>query len=105
MVVAYDGTGFHGFALQPGQRTVASALCAALERYLRPTVALTCAGRTDAGVHAWGQVVSFDAREDVDPAAMQRAVNRALRHVVGVAGRPGPAIVLREASLAPPGFD
>ena len=70
-------------------------LTAALERYLRHTVELTCAGRTDTGVHAWGQVVSFDAREDADPIALQRAVNRALR----------PTIVVRKATVAEPGFD
>ena len=70
-------------------------LAAALERYLRHTVELTCAGRTDTGVHAWGQVVSFDARADADPVAMQRAVNRALR----------PAVVVRAACVADPGFD
>jgi len=70
-------------------------LAAALERYLRHTVELTCAGRTDTEVHAWGQVVSFDARADADPVALQRAVNRALR----------PNIVVREAAVAEPGFD
>ena len=50
----------------PGSRRSAGALAAALERTLRHTVELTCAGRTDAGVHAWGQVVTFDARADVD---------------------------------------
>jgi tRNA pseudouridine38-40 synthase len=95
LLVAYDGSGYHGFALQPGLATVGGALAAALERYLRHTVELTCAGRTDRGVHAWGQVVSFDARADADPVALQRAVNRALR----------PAVVVREASVAEPGFD
>jgi tRNA pseudouridine38-40 synthase len=95
LVVAYDGSGFHGFALQPGVPTVGGALAAALERHLRHTVELTCAGRTDTGVHAWGQVVTFDAREDADPVALQRALNRALR----------PSIVVREASVAEPGFD
>jgi tRNA pseudouridine38-40 synthase len=95
MVVAYDGSGYHGFALQPGVPTVAGAICAALERALRHTVELTCAGRTDAGVHAWGQVISFEARADAEPVALQRALNRALR----------PAIVVREASVAPEGFD
>jgi tRNA pseudouridine38-40 synthase len=95
LVVAYHGEGFHGFALQPGRPTVAGALCGALERALRHTVELTCAGRTDAGVHAWGQVVSFDARADVDPAVLQRAVNRALR----------PRIVVRAAEVAAEGFD
>ncbi|HET9692344.1 MAG TPA: tRNA pseudouridine(38-40) synthase TruA [Acidimicrobiales bacterium] len=95
MTVAYDGGGFHGFAAQPGQRTVAGVLAAALERHLRHAVDLTCAGRTDAGVHAWGQVVSFDARDDVDPAAMARAVTKALK----------PAVVVRSAERAPAGFD
>ncbi len=95
LLVAYDGSGYRGFALQPGVPTVGGALSAALERYLRHTVELTCAGRTDTGVHAWGQVVSFVARADVDPTAMQRAVNRALR----------PSIVVRAADVAPDGFD
>ncbi len=95
LLVAYHGGGFHGFALQPGRPTVGGALSAALERDLRHTVELTCAGRTDAGVHAWGQVVSFDARADVDPLALQRAVNRALR----------PRIVVRAADVAPESFD
>jgi tRNA pseudouridine38-40 synthase len=95
LLVAYDGSGYHGFAIQPGVATVAGALVGALERYLRHTVELTCAGRTDTGVHAWGQVVSFDARDDADPKALQRAVNRALR----------PGIVVREAEVAKPDFD
>src|SRR5690348_2544472 len=95
MLVAYEGSGFHGFALQPGVPTVAGAICAALERALRHTVELTCAGRTDSGVHAWGQVVSFEAREDMDPVALQRALNKTLR----------PAIVIRECDVAPEGFD
>ncbi len=95
LLVAYLGTGFRGFALQPGQRTVAGVLVAALERHLRHTVELTCAGRTDAGVHAWGQVVSFDARTEVDLGALVRSVNRALRSEV----------VVRAAARADPGFD
>lgn len=95
LVVAYLGGDFRGFAAQPHQRTVAGVLVAALERHLRHTVELTCAGRTDAGVHAWGQVVSFAARADVDLDALTRSVNRALR----------PAVVVREAVLAEPGFD
>jgi tRNA pseudouridine38-40 synthase len=89
------GTGFHGFAVQPGINTVGGVVVAALERYLRHTVEITCAGRTDAGVHAWGQVVTFDARAGVDPAALQRALNKTLR----------PAIVIRAAAVVPDGFD
>ncbi|MBA2280150.1 MAG: tRNA pseudouridine(38-40) synthase TruA [Acidimicrobiia bacterium] len=93
--VAYDGTGLSGFAAQPGQRTVAGTLQAALERVLQHPVELTVAGRTDAGVHGWGQVVSFDAAPDrFDPARLKAAVN----------GLCGPAIVVREVASAPPEF-
>lgn len=95
LLVAYDGSGFHGFARNPGIRTVAGALTEALEKVLRHPVRLTCAGRTDAGVHAWGQVVSFDAREDVDLVTLARAVNRLL----------GAAVVVREAAVVAAGFD
>ena len=64
LVVAYDGTGFRGFAKQAAHqrtRTVAGVLGSAIEKVLRHSVDLVCAGRTDAGVHARGQVVSFEA--------------------------------------------
>jgi tRNA pseudouridine38-40 synthase len=93
--LAYLGGGFHGFAVQPGIRTVGGVLVAALERHLRHTVELVCAGRTDAGVHASGQVVTFDARAGVDLEGLQRALNKTLR----------PAIVVRSCSVAPAGFD
>ncbi|HLI02276.1 MAG TPA: tRNA pseudouridine(38-40) synthase TruA [Acidimicrobiales bacterium] len=95
LLVAYVGTGLHGFARQPGQLTVAGTLGHALERFLRHTVELTCAGRTDSGVHAWGQVVSFDARADADLDDLVRAANRTLR----------PAIVIRSAAWASDDFD
>ena len=63
LVVAYDGSAFRGFAAQPGQATVAGALAEALARTARlgrAAPAITCAGRTDAGVHARGQVVHVD---------------------------------------------
>jgi tRNA pseudouridine38-40 synthase len=96
MTVAYDGSSFHGFAPNPGVRTVGGTLRDALERVLRREVDLTCAGRTDSGVHAWGQVVSFDAPADtLDLPALQRSVNRQC----------GPAIVVRRADVGPDGFD
>jgi len=95
LVVAYLGTGFHGFARQRGVPTVAGALTEALEKVLRHPVELVCAGRTDAGVHAWGQVVSFDAAIGVDLARAQRSVNAML----------APRIVVREAAWAHPSFD
>jgi tRNA pseudouridine38-40 synthase len=95
MVVAYDGRPFAGFARQVGSRTVQGELEAVLTRVLRHPVELACAGRTDRGVHAWGQVVSFDAAAATfDAAAVQRAVNRLL----------GPRIVARSVEVAPAGF-
>jgi tRNA pseudouridine38-40 synthase len=71
--LAYDGTDFHGWAVQPGLRTVQGELSAALAMALRvPYVAITCAGRTDTGVHARGQVVHVD----VDADALRRAAGR-----------------------------
>lgn len=99
LVVAYDGTNFRGFAAQEGLPTVAGALVTALERHTRTSVTLTCAGRTDAGVHAYGQVVHVDLprsiSEGLDPAALVKSCNSQL----------APAIVVREAGIAPGGFD
>lgn len=64
MKVAYRGAAFAGFARQPDQLTVQGELERALQMLLRRPVETTCAGRTDAGVHARGQVVSFDVDED-----------------------------------------
>jgi tRNA pseudouridine38-40 synthase len=76
--VAYDGGGFAGWARQPDRRTVQGALEGALSRCLGADVALTVAGRTDAGVHATGQVCHTDVSDGTDPAALLRRVNRAL---------------------------
>jgi tRNA pseudouridine38-40 synthase len=95
LVVAYDGAGFRGFAAQPGQRTVAGELGRALATALRQPVDLTCAGRTDAGVHAAGQVVHLDVVGPVDCDRLVKAVNAML----------APAVVVRTAAAAPPGFD
>jgi tRNA pseudouridine38-40 synthase len=95
MLVAYDGTDFRGFAAQPEVRTVEGVLVRALEKVLRHPVELTCAGRTDAGVHAWGQVVSFEADPGVDPWRLQGSLNGLL----------GPEVVVRGADLVEPGFD
>lgn len=66
----YHGSGFAGWARQPGERTVQEELERALATVLREErVAVTVAGRTDRGVHAWGQVVSY-AHEAVDPRAL-----------------------------------
>jgi tRNA pseudouridine38-40 synthase len=67
-LVEYDGADFAGWAVQPGLRTVEGVLSEALTTVLRQPVKLGVAGRTDAGVHASGQVVSFSADTDLRPA-------------------------------------
>jgi len=70
----YDGSGFRGWAKQPGLRTVQGELEAALATVLREEVELTVAGRTDTGVHALGQVASFETRAPI-PADLARSLN------------------------------
>jgi len=73
--IAYHGAGFAGWAAQPGARTVQGELESALERILGAPTSLTVAGRTDAGVHAWGQVASFETGEATPPRELGRALN------------------------------
>ena len=95
LLIAYDGTGFRGWARQPEVRTVAGVLEEALARLVGEPRHLTVAGRTDAGVHARGQVASFPAPGHLDPERVQRALNAML----------APEVVVREARWAPEGFD
>jgi tRNA pseudouridine38-40 synthase len=101
MVVAYDGREFRGFAPQPGLPTVAGALGIFLETVIGRAVPVVCAGRTDAGVHARGQVIHVDAgagRLPADPA-------EAARRLQGAAARLLPdSVEVRRVELAPDGF-
>ena len=72
--IEYDGSGFSGWAAQPGLRTVQGELEAALAVVLREPVSLTVAGRTDAGVHALGQVASFETGAEL-PRDLARSLN------------------------------
>ena len=91
MTIAYDGSGFYGFASNKGVTTVAGTLEESLSQVLGHKVVLACAGRTDRGVHALGQVISFDAVEErADPARLMRAVNSMC----------GPAIAVSDAVVA-----
>ena len=90
--LAYDGTDFHGWATQPGLRTVEDSLASALATSLRvPSVALVCAGRTDTGVHARGQV----AHVDVTRASLAASAGRSRE-------QPLPALVRRLNGILPP---
>ena len=90
LTIEYDGTHFVGWARQAGQRTVQAELETALTTLLRRHVDLTVAGRTDRGVHAWGQVASYDG----EPPDL-RGVNALTPLDVAVVG----------AERAPDGFD
>ncbi|GAA3930964.1 tRNA pseudouridine(38-40) synthase TruA [Microbacterium soli] len=109
--IAYDGTHFHGWARQPGLRTVQGVLEAALARIVGSEVQFVVAGRTDAGVHASGQV----AHVDLDPVQWSRVEVRngraaadpagSLAHRIrGVLGK-YPDVTVTRTSLAPDGFD
>lgn len=96
--LAYDGSGFSGWALQPGRRTVAGELVVAIARVLRVSQPrIVVAGRTDAGVHALGQVCHVDLPPPVWPgaAACVRRLNAVLPDDVRI----------RSAGVAPAGFD
>jgi tRNA pseudouridine38-40 synthase len=94
LTIAYDGAPFAGWATQPGLRTIQGEVERALGRILGERPAVTVAGRTDAGVHAWGQVASFSLRAD-PPGDLERRLNGVL-----------PAeIAVLEAGPASEGFD
>lgn len=78
MVLAYDGTEFHGWQVQPGLATVQGLLAGAIEAITAESVLPQGSGRTDAGVHAEGQVASFALRGAIPAESLQRALNRRL---------------------------
>jgi tRNA pseudouridine38-40 synthase len=94
LTLEYDGTGFSGWAAQPGLRTVEGELRAALDRVYPRWDGLAVAGRTDAGVHALGQVASFTAAGGPPPERAARALNGVL----------GDDVVVLASEAAPDGF-
>lgn len=93
-VVEYDGTDFCGFQFQPELRTVAGALETALSQLFDQPVKVSAAGRTDSGVHAAGQVISFPAHADFPIEKLVLALNAGLPDDVSV----------RAAARVPDGF-
>ncbi|HEX5630602.1 MAG TPA: tRNA pseudouridine synthase A [Acidimicrobiia bacterium] len=93
--LAYDGTGFRGWARNAGVRTVQEELETALARVLGETVTLSVAGRTDAGVHARHQVASFPFEGSIDPEGLVRSLRTML----------GPEVAIHSIGPAPEGFD
>ena len=78
LVLEYDGTAYHGWQVQPGLLTIQGVLQDLLARLAGRPVQVTGAGRTDAGVHACGQVASFAAELRLDPPRLRRALNASL---------------------------
>ncbi|MDV7132224.1 tRNA pseudouridine(38-40) synthase TruA [Williamsia muralis] len=103
MQIGYDGTDFAGWARQPGQRTVCGVLEQTLSTIVREPVTLTVAGRTDAGVHATGQVAHFDVSGEVlqtrsiagEPANLVRRLSKMLP----------PDVRVKDVETAPAEFD
>lgn len=96
MTVAYRGDGFHGFVVNRGVRTVAGVLGEAFDRVLGHDVEMTCAGRTDRGVHSNGQVVTFNVSgEGFSPNALQASINKLC----------APEIAVRDIAIVPDTFD
>jgi len=109
MTLAYDGSRFHGMAENRGVATVVGTVREVIERVIGHEVEIAMAGRTDTGVHAWGQVISFDVPTELlgalgatgrdagraSPANLARAINRVCV----------PSIVVRDARLAARDFD
>ena len=95
LTIEYDGEAFSGWQRQPGARTVQGAIEEALAVVAREEIRIQGASRTDAGVHALGQVASFETRAEIDP--------RRLADGVTALCRPDAAVILAE--LAPPGFN
>lgn len=95
MLLEYDGTEYHGWQLQPDARTLQGVLETALATVLRHPVRVAASGRTDAGVHAMGQVVTFRTEHTVDPRELRRSLNALTP----------PDLAVREVTLAAEAFD
>lgn len=98
MTVAYNGAPFAGFARQQGQQTVQGEIEYALKIIYRRIIGVTCAGRTDAGVHAFGQVVSFHLTEDEWESRTLESLARSVNSMTH------PAIVVRDIKEKKLGF-
>ena len=95
LLLEYEGTAYHGWQIQPGLSTIQGILQDLLARLAGGSVQVTGAGRTDAGVHACGQVASFSAELRLEPATLRRALNASLPK----------DIVVRSVEEVPEGFD
>jgi tRNA pseudouridine38-40 synthase len=94
LILAYDGTDFRGWQVQPSQPTIQGELAEAIQRITGERVLPQGSGRTDAGVHALAQVATFTLKAPIPEANLRRALNRTLPE----------SIRIMSAKIAPPGF-
>jgi tRNA pseudouridine38-40 synthase len=95
LVVAYDGTDFGGWQVQPNARTVQAELGEAIQRMTVHPVTVRGASRTDSGVHARGQIAAFDSEREIDPDSWRKGLNKYLPRDIAV----------RSADVVPEGYD
>jgi tRNA pseudouridine38-40 synthase len=95
LTLEYDGTDFHGWQVQPQRTTVQEALEIALEKLVGSKVRVHGAGRTDAGVHALGQVANFCCAKEWEPERLQRGLNALVR----------PRVVVKQVEAVSDGFE
>lgn len=102
LTLAYDGTDFHGWQIQPQFRTVQGELAVALSKLFNHDVNVTGSGRTDAGVHAHGQVANVETLRAMDTDAVLRGVNALLPVQIRVTSveEVDPAFHARRSALA-----
>ena len=82
--IEYAGTNFHGWQTQPGQRTVQSEIEDALAKMCGEPIRIIGSGRTDAGVHAWGQVAHFHTRSRIEPYKVRIGLNTMMGRDVSI---------------------
>jgi tRNA pseudouridine38-40 synthase len=85
LTIAYDGTDFHGWQMQSGKPTIQGAITDVLRRITQESLVIQAAGRTDAGVHALGQVAGFRTQSGLSAVEFQRALNALLPSVIRIA--------------------
>jgi len=95
LVIAYEGTRYHGWQVQPNQTTIQAVLQDAYAQMTGAETQMLAAGRTDAGVHAAAQVVCFENNSRHEPQVLREGLNRFLPK----------DIVIKKAEIAPAGFD
>jgi tRNA pseudouridine38-40 synthase len=95
LTIEYDGTNYHGWQVQPNRKTIQEILETVIETVLGAKTRVRAGGRTDAGVHALGQVANFICSDDIDPLRLQRGLNALTPE----------DIVVKKIEIAPDSFD